>query len=418
MKTPKRILTLTCAAALASSVTACGAAGNSNSAGSGGGTVTVGESTSLSGAIANLGQTGLQGLQLAISDINAKGGLLGKKVKVVSADDNITPATGAANARSMITKDHVVALFGPVASSIATAEEQIAAQYKVPIFFHTSNDASLMTKTFTPYAFQDVPSTTMEPRAVADYLAQKVGGKQITIATFAPDYSFGHDTVDAFLQALKDLHVNYKLVKQEFPPLGASDISSNLSALVSAHPQFVFNAQYGGDLVAFTKQASSYGFFKDTKVIAMYAYAPLDALADSAPAGAIGFDRAPFWDINTPEMATFVKDYKAKYGKYPTEWAILAYASAQEWAYGVTKANSFDADKVSQSIPGAVVPSIIGPMTIRACDHQAEVPEYVGTISASGDPAYGGLHLYDKPVFKAPFDKIAPTCAEAKALQP
>lgn len=416
MMKKRPVLAIASSAALAMTLTACGAAA-SGSSGSGS-TVTVGESTSLSGSIANLGQTGLQGLQMAVDDINAKGGLLGKKVKVVSADDNITPATGASNARSMITKDHVVALFGPVASSIASAEEQVAAQYKVPIFFHTSNDVSLMTKTFTPYAFQNVPNTTMEPRAVADYLAQKVGSKKITIATFAPDYSFGHDTVDGFLQALHDLHVNFQLVKQEFPPLGASDISSYLSALVSAHPQYVFNAQYGGDLVAFTKQAASYGFFKDTKVIAMYAYAPLSALGNAAPAGAIGFDRAPFWAIQTPGMGTFVKDYKAKYGNYPTEWAILAYASAQEWAYGVKKAGSFDAAKVSKALPGATVPSIIGPMKIRACDHQAEVPEYVGTISSSGDSSYGGMHLYDKPVFVAPFDKIALSCSQATAQQP
>lgn len=415
----RKNLTIAMAATvLVAPLAACGSSGGGSGSGAGGsgGTVTVGESTSLSGSIANLGQTGLQGLQMAVDDINAKGGLLGKKVKVVSADDNAKPATGAANARSMITKDKAVALFGPVSSAVASAEQQVAEQYKTPIFFHTSNDVSLMTKTFTPYAFQNVPNTTMEPRAVADYLAKKVGDKQITIATFAPDYSFGHDTVDGFLQALKKLHVNYKLVKQEFPPLGASNISSYLSALVSAHPQYVFNAQYGGDLVAFTKQASQFGFFKDTKVIAMYAYAPLDALGSSAPAGAIGFDRAAFWAIKNPEMTKFVSAYKAKYKKYPTEWAILAYASAQEWAYGVKQADSFDADKVIKAIPGATVPTIIGDMKIRKCDHQAEVPEYVGTISKTPSAKYGGLHLYDD-IFTAPFNDIALTCDEAKALQ-
>ncbi|RNI25104.1 ABC transporter substrate-binding protein [Flexivirga caeni] len=390
--------------------------GNGSGGGSGrGGSVTIGESTSLSGSIANLGQTGLQGLQLAAADMNASGGLLGKKIKVVSADDNAQPATGASEARSMITKNHAVALFGPVSSAVAAAQEQVAAQYKVPIFFHTSNDVGLMTKTFTPYAFQDVPNTMMEPRAVADYLAKKVGNKQITIATFAPDYSFGHDTVDGFLQALKTLHVNYKLVKQEFPPLGASNISSYLSALVSAHPQYVFNAQYGGDLVAFTKQAAQFGFFKDTTVIAMYAYAPLAALGSSAPAGAIGFDRAPFWEIKTPEMTKFVSEFKAKYGKYPTEWAILAYSAAQEWAYAVKKAGSFDSAKVIKELPGASVPTIIGSMTVRACDHQSEVPEYVGTISGTADPKFG-IHLYNDG-FTAPFKDISLTCSEVKALQ-
>ena len=412
----RRLAAVTAAVAMVATTSACGA----SSAGSdSGGTVKIGISTSLSGSIANLGQTGLQGLKLAIDDINKNGGLLGKQVQVVSADDNITPATGASNVRSMITSDHVVALFGPVASSIASAEEQVAAQYKVPIFFHTSNDASLMSKTFTPYAFQNVPNTVMEPRAVADYLAKQVTKSQpITIATFAPDYSFGHDTVDGFLKALKDLHVNFKLVKQEYPPLGASNISSYLSALVAAKPQYVFNAQYGGDLVAFTKQAASYGFFKDTKVIAMYAYAPLAALGDQAPAGAIGFDRAPFWAINNPQMASFIKAFQTKYGKYPTEWAILAYSAAQQWAWGVKKAGTFEADKLIKVLPGANPPTILGDLTIRACDHQTEVPEYVGTLSSTGDSQFGGLHLYEQPVFTAPFDQIALTCNEVQSMQP
>jgi branched-chain amino acid transport system substrate-binding protein len=416
---PRRLAMVAASAAMLVTASACSSGGSASGGSSSGGTVNVGISTSLSGSIANLGQTGLQGLQLAIADINAGGGLLGKKIKVISADDNVTPATGASNTRNMITRVHVVAMFGPVASSIASAEEQVAAQYKVPISFHTSNDASLMTKTFTPYAFQNVPNTVMEPRAVADYLAQKVTpGQPITIATFAPDYSFGHDTVDGFLQALKDLNVNFRLVKQEFPPLGAANISANLSALVAAKPQYVFNAQYGGDLVAFTKQASAYGFFKDTKVIAMYAYAPLDALGDQAPAGAIGFDRAPFWAIDTPAMTSFAKKFKDKYGKYPTEWAIYAYAAAQQWAWSVKKADSFDADKVIKVLPGANPPTILGDLTVRTCDHQTEVPEYVGRVSATGDPQYGGMHLWDKSVFTAPFDKIALSCYKAKSMQP
>lgn len=390
--------------------------GASGPSGGGGGTVTVGESTTLSGAIADLGQTGLDGVQLAAADLNAHGGVLGKKITVVSADDAATPATGAANARSMVLSQHVAALFGPVSSAVAAAEEQVAAQYRVPVFFHTSNDIGLMTTHFTKYAFQNVPNTVMEPRAVAAYLARQVGHSKVTIATFAPDYSFGHDTVAAFLKALTDLHVSYRLVQQEFPPLGATSISSYLSALESAHPQYVFNAQFGGDLVAFTKQAQGYGFFARTKVIAMYAYSPLQALGTSAPGGAIGFDRAPFWAISGPRLAAFVAEFHAKYGQYPSEWAILGYSAVQEWAYAVTKARTFSADAVAAALPGATVPTIIGPVTIRACDHQAELPEYVGVVAAAPDPRFGGAMLWQPGAFTAPFSQIALSCAQTQVL--
>ncbi|TWP38043.1 ABC transporter substrate-binding protein [Leekyejoonella antrihumi] len=424
---PIQMLAAVASAALLASVSACGSGGSSSTGGSAGGaaggstggSVNIGVSTSLTGSIASFSQSGMQGIQLAVSDLNAGGGILGKKVKVVSADDNLTPATGASNMRSMITNDHVVAMFGPVASSIASAEEQLAAQYKVPIFFHMANDSSLMTKTFTPYAFQIVPNTVMEPRAVADYLAQKIKkGKPITVGTFAPDYSFGHDTVSGFLKALDDLHVNYKVVKQEFPPLAATNIGSYLSALVAAKPDYVFNAQYGGDLDAFTKQAESYGFFKHTTVIGMYGYLDMKALGSQSPAGAIGFDRAPFWAIKNPQMATFVKNYKAKYGDYPSTWATLGYAAVQQWAWGTKKAGSFDGTKLTKVLPGTTPPTILGKLQIRACDHQTETPEYVGTISKTGNSKYNGVHLFDDPMFKAPFDQIALTCAQVKALQP
>lgn len=423
-RAPKNIKAVLGALAIATLAAACGSSTSSTSSASsttsasGGftGTVAIGESTTLSGAIAELGQTGLQGVQLAAADINAKGGLLGKKVTVVSADDGVSPSTGASNARSMILNDHVVALFGPVVSSIAAAEEAIAAQYKVPIFFHTSNDVGLLTKDYTKYAFQVVPNTIMEPRAAAAYLAQQVGDKQITIGTFAPDYSFGHDTVSGFIQALKDLHVNYKLVAQQFPPLTATNIAPYLSALTAANPQYVFNAQFGGDLVNFSQQANQYGFFNKTKVIAMYSAAPLAALGSNAPAGAIGFDRAPYWAINTPAMSSFNSEYKAKYNSYPSAWAIMAYTAVQAWAQGVRTAKSFSGDPVSNALSGATVSTIRGPLTLRSCDHQANVPEYVGTVSSTVDPTYGQT-LWNPNVFTAQPNTIMLTCAQSEALR-
>ncbi len=408
-----RILSAMAAASLIAGVAACGSSGPSPSAGRG--PVTIGESTTLSGAIAELGQSGLQGVQLAVADINAHGGLLGHKVKVVSADDAATPATGASNVRSMILNDHAVAIFGPVSSAVAAAEEPLAAEYKVPIFFHTSNDINLMGKGFTKYAFQVVPNTVMESRAAADYLAKQSGGKPITIATFAPAYSFGYDTVSGFLTALKDLHVHYKLVAQEFPPLEAPNISAYLSKIVTARPQYLFNAQFGGDLVTFTKQAAGYGLFAKTKVIAMYDSPVLEALGSSAPASAIGFDRAPFWAI--PGLGAFNREFHARYGAWPSEWAILAYTAVQTWAYGVKRAHSFGGDAVSAALAGATVPTIRGDITIRACDHQAEIPEYVGVVASKPDPSYGEILWDPSSLFAAPFATIDLSCAQVEALR-
>ncbi|MHB1596864.1 MAG: ABC transporter substrate-binding protein [Streptosporangiaceae bacterium] len=403
------------AAALLTSVAACGGAGGAGGASAPAGPVTIGESTTLSGPIAELGQSGLQGVKMAAADLNARGGVLGHKVRVVSADDALAPATGASNVRSMILNDHAVAIFGPVSSAVAAAEEPIAAQYQTPIFFHTSNDISLMGKGFTKYAFQVVPNTVMESRAAADYLAKVSAGKQITVATFAPAYSFGYDTVNGFIQALKDLHVNYKLVAQEFPPVAATSISSYLSRIVTAKPEYLFNAQFGGDLVTFTQQAAGYGLFAKTKVIAMYDYPVLAALGTKAPAGAIGFDRLPFWAV--PGLASFSREFRSKYGTWPSEWAILGYTAVQTWAYGVEHAHSFSGGKVAAALSGATVPTIRGPITIRSCDHQAMVPEYVGTVASSPNPVYHSVLWNPSSMFTAPFATIDYSCTKMQSLR-
>jgi branched-chain amino acid transport system substrate-binding protein len=383
----------------------------------GSGTVAVGLSTTLTGSIAALGEGSQNGAQLAIADIDKAGGLLGKTITLEVKDDAATPATGADNVKSMILNDHVAALLGPVSSGVAGAELPLANQYKVPIFLGVSNSVTLMTKLWTPYAFQLVPNTVMEPRAIAAYLKKYLRGRTVSVATFAPDYVFGHSTVDGFIQGLKDLGVKFSVIDQEWPALGAPDIGPQLSSLISKKPQITFNVQYGNDIVNFTNQAAGYGFFKNTRLIAMYSYDPLKALAGHAPAGAIAFDRAPFWAIKTPEMASFVQRYHAKFGDYPDEWAILTYTAVQTWAYGVTKAKSFDADKVSNAVAGSTVPTIRGKVPIRACDHQAAVPEYVATVNNKKDKTTG-FPLWTRPIYVAPPSQIMLTCAESLALRP
>ncbi len=380
------------------------------------GSINIGNSTTLSGSIAALGQGGLQGITLAVEDLNAKGGVLRKKVNIVSADDNATAATGASNVRSMILEKKISALFGPVSSAVATAELELTKQYKVPTFLHISNDITLMTKRYTPYAFQLVPNTVMEPRSIAQYIKAKVKDRKLNVATFAPDYVFGRNTVANFLKALTDLGVNHSIVNQQWPALGAPNIAPQLSALVASDPELTFNVQFGGDLVNFNNQAAGFGFFKDTRIIGMYGLDVLKALGNQAPSNGIAFNRGPFWGYKNAEMKVFVQRYKKRFGSYPNEWAIIGYSAVQAWADAATRAKSLNGDKISKALAGATVKTIRGPIKIRACDHQAEVPEFVGTIAAKDDKTVGHK-LWNPEIFVSSPAKTMITCAESLALR-
>jgi branched-chain amino acid transport system substrate-binding protein len=377
------------------------------------GQVILGMPATLSGSVAALGKEGVQGATMAVDDINAKGGLLGKEVVLKSVDDQAKPDVGTTDVRNLILNDKAVAILAPTTSAVAAAAEGVAAQYKIPIFFHASNDVILTTKQFTKYGFQVDPNTYMEPRAVADYLAKQSYKKYYTIY---PDYNYGHDSADILLKSLKEFGANIDVVGQQWPPLGSSDFTSYISAALSAKPELTVLGIYSGDLVTFTKQASGFNFFNQTKVAGLYDITALMTLGEQAPSGAIAWSRAPFYAMNEPGVKDFAQRYHQRYGSWPTEWALLAYTAVQVWADGVQKANSFDGDKVADALSGASVPTIRGNLTLRACDHMAEVPEYVGTIAPNIDPTYGYKLLQN--VFVAQPKDIMMTCDQAKALQP
>lgn len=398
-------------------VAGCGTAANSSSNnGSGGGSggsgksVNVGVASTLSGTFASLGTPGLDGIKLEINQLNQSGGLLGKKLDLVTADDQIDPSTGSTVTRNLILNQHVVALFGSVSSAVALAQEQLATQYKVPIFFHIANDIGLTTTHFSKDAFEISPNTDMEPAAAALAFAQAIGkGHSVKIATITPDYSFGLDTVKAFLQDLKKDGVSYTVTTQQTPQLGATSFTSNVAAILSSHPQYVFSGQYGGDLVTLTKQAQGLGLFKKAKVGAMYDLDALKALGSQAPAGSIAWDRAAFWAEPSSSMKTFVDQYKSTFGTYPDEWAINGYVAAQTWAYAVKKAGSFNVDKIGSALSGATVPTARGAVLIRSCDHQAEVKENTGIVGGTSDPTYG-TRLWSK-VSTPSISQILDPCA-------
>lgn len=412
-KKSKGMLVTAMSLALTGSLTACSTAASSgsnanassNGTGSASSTVTVAAITSLTSSIADLGVPGYDAEQLAVDQINAQGGLLGKQVKLVKFDDAAQPNLGSQDAQTAILQDHAAAIFGPVSSAVAAAIEPVAAQNQTLVFFHTSNDISLTTKGFTKYAFQVTPNTDMESTALALLFKQKGWTR---IATISPNYSYGRDTISHFLATLKKIGVNYTLLNQQWPQLGTTDYSSYISTIMADKPQAVFSPVFGGDLAAFAKQAIQFGLFKKTNFVSMMGPTVLQTMGNQAPVGAWGYARAPFWAFNTSDMTTFVNDYKQKYNEYPSSFAVMAYTAVQTWAYGVKQAGTFNADKVSSVLAGATVPTIRGPITIRSTDHQAQVGEWAGQVTFGSQYPFA---TWDHLVYFSPDQIIEPSAA-------
>ena len=345
------------------------------------GTKKVGLSTSLTGSVASYGQAGLNGISMAIDEVNAKGGVNGYKIQLDQADDAAKASLGTENARRLIVEDKVVALFGAVSSAVCLAESPISKQYAVPFITFTCNDFNLTTTKFQPYIASVVPNTYMEGTAIANFLGAQA--KYRTYYILAPDYSFGHTEADAFKARLKVLNPSAQIIGEDYPKLGATDYTSYINKILAAKPDIVYSNIYSGDLVTFVKQATPFDFFNKVSFSTLTSTDDLQTLGNDFPKNLLGYARAPFYAIDTPENKDFIKRYRDRFLKDPSEWAIMGYDAYNLWANAANQAGVFDGDKVMAKIVGQPFKGLRGTFTIRAIDHQADVPEWVGVTTAS-----------------------------------
>jgi branched-chain amino acid transport system substrate-binding protein len=383
------------------------ACGGTTTSGTFKGTKKVGLSTSLTGSVASYGQAGLNGITVAIDEVNAKGGVNGYKIELDPADDAAKAALGTENARRLIVEDKVVALFGAVSSAVCLAESPIAKQYTVPFITFTCNDFNLTTTKFQPYIASVVPNTYMEGTAIANFLGAQA--KYKTYYILAPDYSFGHTEADAFKARLKVLNPSAQIIGEDYPKLGATDYTSYINKILAAKPDIVYSNIYSGDLVTFVKQATPFDFFNKVSFSTLTSTDDLQTLGKDFPTNLLGYARAPFYAIDTPENKDFIKRYQARFLKDPSEWAIMGYDAFNLWADSANKAGVFDADKVMAKIVGQPFKGLRGTFTIRAIDHQADVPEWVGVTTASITypfPIFGTATLVPGSTLLMPEDQV------------
>ncbi|MBB1482613.1 ABC transporter substrate-binding protein [Tessaracoccus sp. MC1865] len=394
-------------AALALSACAGGATGDS-----GDGPIVMGLDTALSGAIGELGEQNQRGIELFLEELNDGGGVLDRQVELITRDNAADPATATTNVRNLITDDEVVGLFGPVSSATGVAQSTLATQMEIPLINTIANDIALTTTDYSDWVFQFVPNTHMEATAVAEYVIKANEGKTgLKVATIAPDYNQGRTTVGEFGARIEEAGVG-EVVNSQFPALGTTDFSSEITAILSSDPDIVFAVISGADLVTWTRQAESYGLFDQAEVVAPYGWNLLEVLGEDIPDGVVTYARAPFHAMDDAAVQEFAQKYHEKYEEWPTDWSLLGYSGAQLWAQAVEEAGSVEPQAVRDSLAGITADTLLGDISFRECDHQASLPEYVGKLSPEVNPDYGFKTFEDVMVVEA--DSVMLTCEQAE----
>ena len=332
-----------------------------------------------------LSESAVQGMRIAVEEINAKGGVLGRKMDLIVRDTEMKVDVGARETKDLILREKVNFLIGPCSSGVALAVQVVHSESKVLRITCMANTEGQVVDKFTPYVAQVVPNTYMEAIAATRFMNKKYPNAK-KFCTIAPDYEFGRREEAAFEEEIKRLVPDSEILYQAWPKPGEKDFTSFITAIMAKKPDAVHSSLFGGDLVAFTKQAAPYGFFEKIPFIALYDLPVFIALGADAPDGVMAFGRGCFFMDPNPKMMEFVAKYRKARGAYPDSWAVQAYDSVYLIKAAVEQAKSTDTEKVIKAMEGINLDSLRGKFFIRPLDHMGSVPCYQGIIAK--DPNY------------------------------
>lgn len=339
------------------------------------GTIKIGEINSYKAQPAFL-EPYKKGMELAVEQINAAGGLNGKKVELISRDDNANPGDAVRVAEELITRDKVDVLTGSFLSHIGLALTDFAKQKKV--FFLASEPLTdkIVWQNGNRYTFRLRTSTYMQ---VAMLVPEAAAMKKKRWAIVYPNYEYGQSAVATFKALMKAAQPDIEFVAEQAPALGKVDAGSVVQALADAKPDAIFNVLFATDLAKFVREGHTRDLFKGREVVSLLTGEPeyLDPLKDETPDGWLvtGY---PWYGIQTPEHQAFVKAYEARFKDYPRQGSVIGYSAIMSLAAGIKKAQSTDTEKLIAAFNGLTLSSPVGPITYRAQDHQSTMGSYVG----------------------------------------
>ena len=353
-----------------------------------------------------------KGMDLAVEQINAQGGLLGKQVVLVTRDDNGNPGDAVRAAEELYTREKIDVLTGSFLSHVGMALTDYAGQKKRFFLASETLTDKVVWQNGNRYTYRLRGSTYMQTAMLVQE-AKKLNKKRWAIVY--PNYEYGQSAVATFKQLMKEAQPDIEFVAEQAPALGKIDAGSVVQAIADAKPDAIFNVLFSVDLGKFVREGNTRGLFKDRTVVGLLSGEPeyLDALRQEAPEGWIvtGY---PWYSIKTPAHDAFLKAYQGKFKDYPRLGTIVGYNAIQSLAAGITKAGSTDTEALIKAFKGLNVNTPWGPITYRAQDNQSTMGAYVGTTTYSKELQRGIMTNF----YYADGKDFQPTDAEVKKLRP
>ena len=346
-----------------------------------------------------------KGMELAIDEINAAGGINGRKLQLIIRDDNANPGDAVRAAEELVSREQVDVLSGTFLSNIGLAVADFANQKK---FFFLAGEPltdKIVWQNGNRYTFRLRASTYMQAAMLVPEAAKL---KKKRWAVVYPNYEYGQSAAATFKELLKAAQPDVEFVGEQAPALGKIDAGAVTQALADAKPDAIFNVLFGADLAKFVREGNTRSLFQGREVVSLLTGEPeyLDPLKEETPNGWIvtGY---PWNGINTPEHKSFLSAYQARHKDYPRLGSVVGYTMIQSLAAGIRKANSTETEKLITAFRGLAIDTPFGKATFRAQDQQSTMGAFVGrTKNDNGKGVMVDYRYLDGAAFQPSNDDV------------
>ena len=343
----------------------------------------------LTGGGAVYGVPAMVGHQLAIEELNAKGGIMGRKIESIERDDKMNPSAASSTMKELITKDKVDIVLGGLASSVGLAMSEVSKQEKVVYISTIPKTIQMTTDKLHKYVFRTASNTDFEGDTMALLVGKNKLGK---LCHLELDYAYGNDLEIGILKALPKHAPDAKVVLTLKPKLGATDFNPFIPQVMSAGCDGVISGLWGPHFVSWVKQAAPLGFFNKIKWISggeIGSHEIAGELKGEYPDNVISNTYELWYHGNDPSHEAFQARLAKKLNTKETpQWAVLGYIGVMYAAQAMEKAKSTEADKVAAALEGMTIKTPVGTLTIDAKTHQANIGQFWGPMVKKPDRAY------------------------------
>jgi branched-chain amino acid transport system substrate-binding protein len=338
-------------------------------------TIKIGEMMSYTGA-PRYAYPFKEGWQLAVEEVNAKGGIKGKQVEVISRDDQAEPGTAVRLAEELIERDEVVMLVGAGLDHVGLAVSDVANRRKIPFLKMWGGKCENIENPANQYWFVNMECIDYHGYIYAVEAAKKPYTRW---ATIAPNYEYGRNVTEAFKKALKKLRPDVEFVAERYPTLNKIKAQEEIRALAQTNPEAIFNQLFGGDMTQYLRVIQKLGIEDAYYYIGNYLGTPITMreLGSAYPKGwftvGIPGNVSPY-----PMTEAFYQKYQERYGKNPDLTAIEGYRMMLFALAALDKAETFEPDSIVAAMNDLDIDTPTGHHRLRSEDKQMHTGYWVG----------------------------------------